>query len=111
MGNAIVPLPENVNTHTESAMIEAMSHFTPIHFLFPFLAHVLGSFVGSFIAALLFRTRSVVVALSVSILHMLGGIYMAVILPAPFWFEISDVILAYLPMGLLAAKCSNLVRR
>lgn len=76
------------------------------HLLSPFVAHAVPSFIGGFLAALIAATRRLTMALVVGGLHMIGGILAAVMIPAPLWFIVADLTLAYLPMawagGLLA---------
>ncbi|MGM0634561.1 MAG: hypothetical protein ACQESK_00745 [Bacteroidota bacterium] len=46
-------------------------------------------------------------ALIVSGFFLIGGIINVILLPSPVWFTAVDLIFAYFPMGLLAAKISG----
>ena len=75
------------------------------YFIFPFLAHSAGTFSGSFFVSKFSSTR--VMPLIIGFYFLLGGIYMVTILPAPIWFILLDIILAYIPMSLLAWKITK----
>lgn len=74
------------------------------HFLSPFIAHAVPSFVGGAIAAWIAATRKLTMALIVGGLHMLGGIAAAFMIPAPAWFVVLDLAMAYLPMAWLGCR-------
>lgn len=62
------------------------------HFVFPFLAHALGTFAGAFLAATLAASHKMKFALGMGVVFLLGGIT-AVFLPptAPLWFKALDL--------------------
>lgn len=81
--------------------------FGPQHFLFPFLAHALGTLLGATVAYLIAVQRRDVMAYVIGALFLAGGIYSVFALPAPTWFSVVDVLFAYLPMawlGILLGK-------
>ena len=77
------------------------------YFLFPFLAHSMGTISGAFISSKLSRNYHIIIPLLVGLYFLSGGIYMVTILPAPTWFISLDLILCYIPMALLGWKISN----
>lgn len=77
------------------------------YFIFPFLAHSIGTLSGAIIVAKLSKKSSIILPLIVGMYFLLGGIYMIIILPAPMWFILLDVILGYIPMALLGWKLAN----
>jgi len=77
------------------------------HFIFPFLAHSLGTFSGAFIVSKLSKKSSVIMSLIVGFYFLSGGIYMVTILPAPTWFILLDIFISYIPMALLAWKMTK----
>jgi len=77
------------------------------YFIFPFLAHSIGTLSGAFIVSKLSNKSSIILPLIVGLYFLLGGIYMITILPAPMWFVLLDVILGYIPMALLGWKLAN----
>ncbi len=94
IGGTILPLPEN---------FEPMNaiNWDIKYFLFPFLAHSIGTFSGAFIASKLSNNYHIIIPLIVGICFLSGGIYMVMILPAPTWFICLDLIVCYIPMALL----------
>jgi hypothetical protein len=74
------------------------------HYVAPFLAHALPSFIGGALAAWLAASRRMAMALAVGALHMIGGIAAAIMIPAPDLFILADLSLAYLPMAWLGGK-------
>ena len=77
------------------------------YFIFPFLAHSIGTLSGAIIVSKLSKKSSIILPLIVGLYFLLGGIYMITILPAPMWFVLLDVILGYIPMALLGWKISK----
>jgi hypothetical protein len=95
-GKVIAPPPGADVTAMEG--LKASLHlFEPKHFVFPFLAHALGTLVGACVAGLLAAGKSAVAAYVVGGVFLLGGIANVVMLPAPVWFSAVDLLLAYLP--------------
>lgn len=104
VGGSLVPPPAGADTSTVDALKAAMPLFEARHFLFPFLAHALGTFVGATVAALLSPARAAGPAYAVGVFFLLGGIASAVMLPAPTWFIVLDLVVAYLPSAWLAHR-------
>tara|TARA_R110002072_G_scaffold293232_3_gene462438 strand:- start:8096 stop:8512 length:417 start_codon:yes stop_codon:yes gene_type:complete len=102
-GSIIAP-PEGVDTTTAEGLKEGIHLFEPKHFLMPFLAHALGTFVGAFIAALIAATHKMKFAIAIGCVFLLGGIGAVFMIPAPLWYNITDLVLAYTPMAWLAGR-------
>ena len=100
LGGIIFPLPENFEP------MNAMN-WNLKYFIFPFLAHSIGTLSGALIVSKLSNKSSIILPLIVGLYFLLGGIYMITILPAPMWFVLLDVILGYIPMALLGWKISK----
>ncbi len=101
LGGQMVPPPPGMDTTTTEGLQAAMPLMGPAHFVFPFLAHALGTLAGAFVATLVVGRVSKVPALVIGLLFMAGGIAACFMLPAPRWFEVLDVLLAYLPFAWL----------
>jgi len=99
-GNQLIPLSENMNP------MNAMN-WEIKYFIFPFLAHAIGTLSGALVAAKFTASYQIIFAICIGIFFLLGGITMVFILPAPIWFIVIDLGFAYLPMGWLAWKISN----
>lgn len=104
VGGKVVPPPPGADFTTEEGLKAAMSLMEGRHFVFPFLAHALGTLVGAFVAAKIAATSKMTMALIVGVLFLIGGIYMVSILPSPMWFSALDLIVAYIPMAFLGGK-------
>ena len=98
----LIPLPQGVDPNQIESLAEAIADFSWYHFVMPFAAHALGTFFGAYFAVRITRQRPLFKAMAISVIFLLGGIQMVLLLPAPLWFEIVDLTLAYLPMGWLA---------
>ena len=105
---SIIPPPEGMNVN-DMESFKAHAHLLqPKHFIMPFLAHALGSLIGAFVAAMIAASRKMTFALVIGVVHLLGGIAAAFLIPAPVWFIALDLIVAYIPMaylgGLIATR-------
>ena len=100
VGGQVVPPPAGGDVSSMEAPAATMHLFEPRHFLFPYLGHALG-------AALIASTHKVAMAYVVGALFLCGGIANVVMLPAPLWFEVLDLVTAYLPMAWLGARLAT----
>ncbi|MFZ6819977.1 hypothetical protein [Undibacterium sp. Ji22W] len=100
----IIPPPAGAIVTTTEGLQASMHLFEPKHFIFPFLAHALGTLVGAFLAALIAANHKIRFAYGIGCLFLVGGIASAFMLPAPLWFIIVDIGAAYIPMAYIAGK-------
>lgn len=107
LSGSIIPLPEGVNPEDMESIKANIYKFETIHFLMPFLAHAANAFVGALVAALLAATHKMRFAMGMAIFTLVGGIANAFMIPAPTWFIVADLTLAYLPMGFIAGKLAS----
>jgi hypothetical protein len=107
IGHMILPI-EGLDPSNMNALAEVMPTLEPKYFIFPFLAHALGTLVAAFIAYNLAATHKMKFALGIGAIFFLLGIMVSFMIPAPTWFAVTDILLAYIPMawigGKLAAK-------
>ena len=80
---------------------DSMKLFTPLNFLFPFLAHALGTLSGAFIAANVAASHQMKFAIGIGVFFLIGGATMVSMLGGPMWFNATDLLLAYIPMAFL----------
>ena len=99
-GNQLIPFEDDINP-INATMWEIK------YFIFPFFAHAIGTLSGAFIAAKFSASYHMIFAICIGMFFLLGGITMVFILPAPIWFIVVDLFLAYIPMGWLGWKISN----
>ena len=104
---AVIPLPEGMNPNDLESFKSHAHLLQPKHFMMPFLAHAFGSLIGALMAALIAASRKMTFALVIGVVHLLGGIAAAFMIPAPVWFIALDLIVAYLPMAYLGGKFAS----
>ena len=103
LGSYIVNIPESFDPMNAQ-------DWTVVLFIFPFLAHSLGTLAGSFAAAKVSKSYHISISLMVGVWFLSGGIYMTTIIPAPAWFEISDLVICYIPMAWLGWKLNQYIK-
>ena len=101
VGPHVVPPPPGVNMNDMKSLAEGVHRLTPAHFLFPFLAHVVGTLVGAMVTHLAAATHRTALAFVIGALFLTGGILAATMIPSPTWFIALDIVVAYLPMAWL----------
>lgn len=109
-GSSIFPI-KGIDPNDMEAFAEIMPSLDPEFFIFPFLAHAFGTLTGAFVAALISKVHKMKVALIIGGLFLLGGILINYMLPAPSWFTISDILIAYLPMAWIGGKAVQLLAK
>lgn len=77
------------------------------HYIFPFLAHAIGSLAGGWLAAKIAATRKIVFAIVVGVYFLLGGIMNAVDLGMPFLATAIDLVFAYIPFAYIGGKLGS----
>lgn len=111
ISGSIIPPPEGADNTTLEGLKEAMHLFEAKHFIFPFLAHALGTLVGSFFAALIATNHKIRFALAIGLFFIAGGIVNVFMLPSPIWFTILDIAGAYIPMAWLGYKIAEKIQK
>jgi hypothetical protein len=104
ISGSIIPPPEGVDNTTMEGLKESMHLFQPKHFIFPFLAHALGTLIGAFIAVKIAASHKIAFALVIGAFFLIGGITSVMMLPSPTWFSILDIVGAYIPMAWIGGK-------
>lgn len=102
-GHSLFPILD-VDPNDMDALAEVMPTLEVEYFIFPFLAHALGTFVGAIIASMTAAKNKMKFALTIGGLFLLGGIIVNYMLPGPTWFAVADIVLAYIPMAWLGGK-------
>ena len=111
VSGSIIPPPEGADVTTVEGLKAAMEMMDPKHFLMPFLAHALGTFVGAFIAYKIAATNKMMLALLVGVVFLIGGLAMTFMVPAPSWFIMVDIVLAYIPVAFIAGRMARKKKR
>jgi len=107
LSSNIIPPPNGVDPMDMESLKANIHLFETKHFIMPFLAHALGTLVGALIAALMAATHKMKMALIVGGFFLIGGIVNVMMLPAPIWFKIVDLVGAYIPMAWLGGKLGS----
>ena len=103
LGPYVIAPPPGVDVSDSQSLAASMHLFGPRHFVFPFLAHALGTLVGAFTAFLAAATRRAALAGAIGVAFFAGGVAATFMIPAPIWFVALDLVGAYLPMAWLGA--------
>lgn len=107
LGGILIPLPEGVDP-ADMESIKANIHLYEFrHFIPMFLAHAMGTLIGAFIVAKFAASQHFNLAIFIGGFFLLGGIAMAIMIPAPLWVEAADLIVAYFPMAWLGWKLAG----
>ena len=101
---SIIPSPDGADVTTMEGLKASIHLFQPKHFIFPFLAHAIGTLIGAMISAIIAVNHKMKFALGVGVFFLIGGIMNVFILPSPTWFIVVDLLFAYIPMAWLGGK-------
>ena len=107
ISGSIIPPPDGVDPTNMESIADSFHLYQPKHFLMPFLAHAIGTLVGAYLTAKIAVTHQLRFAMLVGLFYLIGGYQMSTLLPAPLWFDILDLSMAYLPMGWLGWKLAE----
>jgi len=108
LSSSVIPPPEGVDVTNMESLKASMHLFEPKHFIFPFLAHALGTLTGAAVAAMIAASHNMKFALGIGAFFLIGGIANVFMLPAPTWFVVTDLVLAYIPMGWLGGRLAKI---
>lgn len=100
----VIPPPPGADFTTAEGLQQSAHLMEPRHFIMPFLAHALGTLLAGFVAAALTRERKWPAALIPGLVFLTGGIMAVQMIPAPMWFNVLDLVVAYVPMAWLGYK-------
>lgn len=101
VSGSIIPPPAGADATTMEGLQASMHLFEFKHFIFPFLAHALGTLAGAAVVTMLAVSHQLRYAISIGVVFLAGGISNVVLLPSPLWFNVVDLVGAYLPMAWL----------
>lgn len=104
VGPQLVAPPPGADMTTAEGLAAAMPLLGPEHFVFPFLAHALGTLTGALVAFLAAATWKFGIAHFVGAFFLAGGIAASFMIPAPTWFIALDLVAAYVPMAWLGTS-------
>jgi len=104
LGPLIIPMPEGVDVTSSKSIAQSMHLFKFQHYIFPFIAHSLGTFAGAMFAAWFAASRKMLFAIIIGLAFFIGGIINITMISSPWAFNIVDIVFAYIPMAWLGGK-------
>ena len=110
IGHTLFPIM-GINPNDMEALADVMPTLGFEYFIFPFLAHALGTLVGAAIAWWIAANHKMKFSFGIGGLFLLGGIMVTYMLPGPTWFAAADIILAYIPMAWFGGKIAEKISR
>jgi hypothetical protein len=109
LGTYLVKAPGNYDLSTEEGLAQAMPLMGFEHFVFPFLAHALGTLVGAYFVTKMKVDKPLLKSMAIGFAFLAGGNIMALSIPnIPNWFILLDIQLAYLPMAYLGYRLARI---
>ncbi|MGD1848327.1 MAG: hypothetical protein ACFB10_23280 [Salibacteraceae bacterium] len=105
-GHFIFPI-EGVNPDDTEAFKAVLPDLELQYFLFPFLAHAIGTLAGAYVAGAIAANSKMIIALVIGGCFFLAGVAINLYLNGPVWFTAVDLVLAYFPMAWIGGRLSN----
>jgi len=105
-GHKLLPI-EGIDPNNMEALVTVMPTLSYEYFIFPFLAHALGTLAGAIVASWMAFNNKMKFALAIGALFLIGGIMVNYMIPGPTWFAVTDIVLAYIPMAYIGAKITE----
>jgi hypothetical protein len=105
LSHTVYPLPEGIDPNDFDAFqAHVEAHGMPTGaLLLVLVAHAGGSLVSGLVCGLIAKRPWYAAAGAIGFLWMCGGITMLMMLPAPVWFAVTDVVL-YIPAALAGVR-------
>ena len=111
VGHSVMPI-EGVNPNDYEALAAVMAEgLESKYFIFPFIAHALGTLAGALVAGMIAANHKMTFAIAIGGLFLVGGIMVSFVIPAPTWFVATDLIIAYIPMAFIGGKIAMKVTK
>jgi hypothetical protein len=105
LGTNLIPPPEGFNLNSMEGLKAAVPFLEAKHYLFPFLAHAIGTLISAVLISRFLKSQQFVFSMMAGILFLMAGVAMVIMLPGtPIWFILVDLIVAYIPMAYLGYK-------
>lgn len=110
IGHKLLPIA-GIDPNDMDALVDVMPTLEFKYFVFPFLAHAIGTLSGATIAGLMATSHKMKFSLGIGGLFLLGGIIVNYMMPGPTWFAVVDTVVAYIPMAWLGGKLAGSLSR
>ena len=102
-GHIIYPI-NGIDPNNLEALKAVLPNLDIQFFIFPFLAHSLGTLLGAIVAGTIAKTHKVKFSFLIGLLFFIGGVMVNMMIGGPIWFIVLDLSLAYFPMAWIATK-------
>ena len=106
LGHKVFPIA-GVDLNDMDSFAALMPKLDPMYFVFPFLAHALGTIVGALLAGRIAISHKMKFSMAIGGLFLVGGMMINFMLPGPTWFAVVDILLAYIPMAWIGGKLAQ----
>ncbi|MFN0279509.1 MAG: hypothetical protein ACKVRN_13080 [Pyrinomonadaceae bacterium] len=106
-GHAVMPPPAGFDGSSMEGVASTIHLLRPLDYIVPFLAHAAGPFAGVMAAMFIAGTSHKTIAIILGILFLAAGIAANIMIPAPIWYRIVDLLFAYVPTAFFAWKVSG----
>jgi hypothetical protein len=110
VGPHVIPPPAGVDVTDAQSLSASMHLLGPQHFVFPFLAHALGTLAGAMVGFLIAASHRSLLSYAIGAVSLAGGIAAAFMFPAPIWFIILDLVVAYIPMAWIVTQLGRRIK-
>ncbi len=110
VGPHVIPPPAGVDMSDVQSLSASMHLLGPQHFVFPFLAHALGTLAGATAGFLIAASHRSALAYTIGVVSLAGGIAATFMFPAPIWFIVLDLVIAYIPMAWVGIQLGRRVK-
>lgn len=108
---SLIPPPAGVDVSNAESIAKSIHLFEARHFLMPYLAHALGTFVGALIAYWVAASYKAQMAYVIGVFFLCGGVAASFMIPAPTWFIAFDLLVAYIPMAWLGIQVGARIKQ
>ena len=103
LGHEIVPTPDGMDTNDVESIKSNFHLFELKHFLFPLIAHGLGTLVASYLVARFAKTHKFWFALGIGVVFMLASLSLSLKIAHFNWIGIVEIA-QYIPISFLGYK-------
>ena len=103
LGHSLIPTPAEIDTNDFESMKANFHLFEVKHFLFPLIAHGLGTFVASYLVARFAKTYKFWLALGIGVIFMLASLSLSIRIGHFNWIGVVEIA-QYIPMSFLGYK-------
>lgn len=106
-GLSVFPYPDGIDPNDMLQLKELFKDASLKYYIFPFLAHAIGTLAGAFVGCKLAINNKLTIAIVIGAFFLIGGIMINYNIQGPSWFIFMDLSIAYFPMAFLGKKLAG----